>query len=76
MFEIVGKQISMNGFLCNTLMERWGEPFFEEMPRLVREGKIKYQEDRSYGLDKVGDAFIEVQTGKNHGKKVVIVAED
>jgi NADPH-dependent curcumin reductase CurA len=65
----------MNGFIVGRLMEKWGAQFYEEMPKLVREGAIKYQEDRSIGLDKVGDAFLKVQTGKNTGKVVVIVAE-
>lgn len=66
----------MHGFLWASLLPRYNKQFFEEMPKLVREGKIKYQEDRSYGLEKVGEALLQVYSGANHGKKVVIVADD
>lgn len=57
-------------------MPEWGSSFYEEVPKLVNDGKLKYQEDRSYGLDTIGEAFLQVQTGRNRGKKVVIVAEE
>ncbi|KAI0035812.1 alcohol dehydrogenase [Vararia minispora EC-137] len=76
LMEIIGKQISVNGFLVFDLVPKWGKQFYEEMPRLVKEGKIKFQEDRSYGLDQIGEAFVAVQKGTNNGKKVVVVAED
>ena len=72
---IVTKQLELRGFIVGGLAH-WRQSFYDEMPKLVVEGKIKYQEDRSYGLDKIGEAFLEVQTGGNKGKKVVIVAED
>ncbi|KZV72728.1 alcohol dehydrogenase [Peniophora sp. CONT] len=76
MFEIVAKEISLHGFLWTSLRQRYHDQFFEEMPRLVVEGKIKYKEDRSYGLDKIGEALLEVYSGANRGKKVVVIAEE
>ena len=75
MFEIVAKEISLHGFLWAHLVPLYSKQFFDEIPKLVREGKMKYQEDRSYGLEKVGEALLEVHTGANRGKKVVVVAE-
>jgi NADPH-dependent curcumin reductase CurA len=75
-WQIFAKEIKMSGFLVMSLLGKWSGAFYQEMPRLVAEGKIKYQEDRSVGLEKVGEAFIEVQKGKNQGKKVVIVADE
>jgi NADPH-dependent curcumin reductase CurA len=75
MFMIVTKQIELRGFYHHAL-RHWHQSFLEEIPKLVAEGTIKYQEDRSYGLEKTGDALIEVLTGGNKGKKVVIVADD
>lgn len=46
------------------------------MPAKIASGEMKYLEDRSYGLESVGDAILAVQKGTNFGKKVVIVAED
>ena len=76
MFEIVAKEISLRGFLWAHLVPLYSKKFFDEIPKLVREGKMKYQEDRSYGLEKVGEALLEVHTGANRGKKVVVVAEE
>ena len=75
MFEIVAKEISFHGFLWTTLRLRYNDAFFKEVPDLVRQGRLKYREDRSYGLEKVGEAFLEVQTGYNCGKKVVMVTD-
>ncbi|KZV72729.1 alcohol dehydrogenase [Peniophora sp. CONT] len=76
MFEIVAKEISIQGFLWASLVPRYSKQFFDEIPKLVHEGKIKYQEDRSYGLKKVGEALLQVHTGANRGKKVVVVADE
>lgn len=73
---IIAKSISVNGFLCWQLASKWGESFYREVPTLVKEGKLKYQEDRSYGIESVGEAFLQISTGANKGKKVIIVAED
>ena len=43
---------------------------------MVASGQIKYTEDRSTGLQSVGEAILSVQKGTNTGKKVIIVAGD
>jgi NADPH-dependent curcumin reductase CurA len=45
------------------------------IPSMVANGQIKYKEEISYGLEKVGDALLAVQSGANKGKSVVVVAE-
>lgn len=46
------------------------------MPRLVKEGKLKYKEQVYEGLESVGRAILEVQKGLNRAKAVVKVAEE
>ncbi|OCH96221.1 NAD-P-binding protein [Obba rivulosa] len=73
---VVAKQLKIYGFIVFTLHAKYEEQFYKEMPRRVAAGEIKYQEDFTHGLDKVGEAILDVQTGKNKGKKVIIVAND
>ncbi|PCH38864.1 NAD(P)-binding protein, partial [Wolfiporia cocos MD-104 SS10] len=49
--------------------------FYEMFPRLVKEGKIKYTEDATRGLERAGHTIVDVQTGWNTGKSVMIVSE-
>ncbi|EPS93579.1 hypothetical protein FOMPIDRAFT_1055850, partial [Fomitopsis schrenkii] len=51
------------------------EQFYKEIPAAVASGVIKYSEDRSRGLESVGEAIIAVQKGTNNGKKVIVVAD-
>ncbi|KAI0319232.1 alcohol dehydrogenase [Amylostereum chailletii] len=76
MFSIVANQISIHGFRVGALASKWAELYYREVPRLLKDGKLKPEEDRSYGLENVGEAFLQISTGDNKGKKVVIVAED
>lgn len=43
---------------------------------MVASGKIKYKEDVTRGLDKLGDVILAVQKGTNKGKAVVLVADE
>ena len=66
----------MYGFLVFTLLKKYEDAFYKEFPPLVAQGKIKYKEDKSLGLDKAGEAILEVQKGHNSGKKIIAVAEE
>jgi NADPH-dependent curcumin reductase CurA len=46
------------------------------VPRALAKGDLKYTEDVTYGLDKVGDVIFAVQTGANKAKAVVVVADE
>ena len=46
------------------------------MPKKLASGEIKYTEDITRGLENAGHAILDVQTGKNKGKSVVVVAEE
>ncbi|KZP04315.1 NAD-P-binding protein [Athelia psychrophila] len=74
--NIVSRQISMHGFIVGSLAHKYDELFYAEVPAKLASGAIKYTEDRTLGLERVGEAILDVQTGKNTGKSVIIVAEE
>ncbi|KZP17720.1 NAD-P-binding protein [Athelia psychrophila] len=74
--EIVSRQISIHGFIVSSLAHKYEELFYKEVPAKIASGEIKYKEDRTLGLEKVGEAILDVQTGKNKGKSVIVVAEE
>ena len=76
LFEIVAKEIKLYGFLTPSLLPRWGDDFSREIPPLVASGELKYLEDVKHGLKYAGDAIYEMQTGQNHGKSIIKVAEE
>ncbi|PCH39423.1 NAD(P)-binding protein [Wolfiporia cocos MD-104 SS10] len=73
---IMGKQLKISGFIVMWLHEKHLAHFYETFPRLVKEGKINYTEDATRGLERAGHAIVDVQTGRNTGKSVVIVSEE
>ena len=68
---IVGNDLKVFGFIVGTLLPRYEDAFYGEVPRLVAQGKIRYREDVKHGLQHVGQAIYEVQTGGNQGKSVI-----
>ncbi|KAK7440812.1 hypothetical protein VKT23_016890 [Stygiomarasmius scandens] len=74
--SILTKRIVVSGFLVFDHEAEWEDRFYAEVPKLLASGQLKYTEDISKGLDKSGEALLEVQVGKNHGKKVIHVADD
>ena len=74
--QIFAKSLSLHGFTVRVLHDKYAERFYAEVPLMVKAGKIKYQEDVSIGLESTGEAILEVQQGRNKGKKVVVVAEE
>jgi NADPH-dependent curcumin reductase CurA len=74
--RVVWREIKLYGFLVGTLLPKYKDAFYKEVPRMIKEGKIKYAEDRTIGLELAGHALEAVQRGKNTGKSVIIVAED
>lgn len=73
---IVRKQLKLLGFLVMKLQHKYDEAFFQEIPLKVSRGEIKYKEDVTIGLEKAGHAILDVQSGVNNGKSVVLVAQE
>ncbi|KIY49426.1 NAD(P)-binding protein [Fistulina hepatica ATCC 64428] len=73
---IVGKRITMTGFIVGDLVAKYGDEFYASIPEKLASGEIKFNEQVSYGLDKVGQVIADVQHGRNTGKAVIVVANE
>lgn len=76
LMRIVRSELKIYGFVVSTLMRKYAEAFYAEVPKWIASKKIKYTEDIRTGLEHVGQAILDVQTGKNVGKSVIIVGAD
>lgn len=75
LMKIIEREIRISGFLVFSLLPKYAEEFYGEVPRRIANGEFRYLEDTKKGLRYAGDAIYEVQAGKNHGKSVIQVAE-
>lgn len=66
----VGMRIKLQGFIVSDHMSRWPEAL-QRLGQWVREGKIKYRETVTEGLENAPRAFIGMLKGENFGKQVV-----
>jgi len=69
------KNLTINGFIVSTLAKNYEKEFYETVPKALASGKIKYTEHKYNGLESAGEAILDVQTGKNRAKAVIIVAD-
>ena len=70
------QQLKIYAFHWYALVPKYEAKFYEEVPAMVAKGELKYKEDKTFGLENVGEACLAVQTGENTGKSVIIVAEE
>ena len=73
---IVAKQLKIFGFLVFMLHWKYMEEFYQVVPKQIAAGVYRYTEDITRGLQYAGHAILDVQSGKNKGKSVVLVAEE
>lgn len=73
---VVAKQIKIFGFLVLALHYKYIDEFYEVFPGMIASGKIRYTEDITKGLEYAGHAILDVQSGRNKAKSVVLVAEE
>ena len=73
LFYTVQKEIRLQGFIVGTLIPKYRDAFYAEVPGLIAQGRIKYKEDAKTGLGLVCEALLDVQTGKNRGKSIIIL---
>lgn len=76
MRNIVSRQIKMYGFIVWNLADKYEEQFYKEVPERIANGAFKLKEDLKYSLEKTIEAILDVQTGRNNGKSVIIVAQE
>ncbi|KAJ7160317.1 alcohol dehydrogenase [Mycena filopes] len=73
---IVHKSLSIHGFLTRNLRPKHTAAFRAEVPPKVARGELKFTEDVTRGLERVGEVLLAVLRGTNTGKAVVVVAEE
>lgn len=74
--NIVFREIKMQGFMVMTYWQELAPKFYEEMPKWVKEGKIKVLESVTQGIEYIGEAFVDMMKGGKIGKAVVQVSDD
>src|SRR5450631_1149961 len=75
MRNVLTKRLTIRGFIVSDFAARHGD-FLRDMSGWVREGKVKYNEFVTEGLDSAPEAFIGLLKGANLGKQLVRVGAD
>lgn len=75
MRNILVKRLTVQGFIVTDFASQFSE-FMGDMSRWLREGKIKYREDITEGLENAPQELIGLLKGENFGKKIIRVNGD
>lgn len=75
LFQVIGKRIKLGGFIVSDHTAELGMECVTTFVKLLTEGKMKYKEDVTQGIEKAPHAFVDMLQGKNFGKAVVKVAD-
>ncbi|KAG0262560.1 hypothetical protein BG011_010062 [Mortierella polycephala] len=73
--HIVGKRITMRGFIVSDFQEECGADFIKDVGSWLVNGEIIYKEDVAVGIENAPDSFVGMLKGKNFGKQVVKIAD-
>jgi NADPH-dependent curcumin reductase CurA len=73
--SILVKRLTIRGFIVSDFAARHAD-FLRDMSGWVREGKVKYKEFVTEGLDSAPGAFMGLLKGANFGKQLVRVGPD
>ncbi|RVV98071.1 NADP-dependent oxidoreductase [Mesobaculum littorinae] len=72
---ILTNRLKVEGFLVPDHWQHYPE-FVSEAAPMVQDGRIKYREDVTEGLENAPEAFIDMLEGGNFGKKLIRVGAD
>jgi NADPH-dependent curcumin reductase CurA len=75
MRNVLTKRLTFRGFIVSDFAARHGD-FIRDMSGWVREGRVKYKESVTEGLDGAPDAFMGLLKGANFGKQLVRVGPE
>ncbi|KAI1312600.1 hypothetical protein EDD11_002946 [Mortierella claussenii] len=75
LFHIIGKRITMRGFIVTDFAEECGADFVKDVSSWLSNGEIIYKEDIAVGIENAPDAFVGMLKGKNFGKQVVKISD-
>ena len=75
---LVGHQLQIFGLYVGNprLRAKYEAEFYREVPKLVISNKLKYTEHITKGIENTGQAILDILTGGNTGKSIVLVAEE
>ena len=74
MRNIVNQEFKLYGFIVTSLSAKHELAFYRDVPKLVAQGKIKYTEEVTVGLQYAGHALAAMLDGTHKGKSVVLVS--
>jgi NADPH-dependent curcumin reductase CurA len=66
----------MHGFIVTTLWPKYLEEFYKEVPKLIADGEIKYNEVVYKGFQGVEKALEDMFNGVNAGKLVAVLEDE
>jgi len=75
LWKLIEKQAKVQGFLVFQFAAQYREAF-EQLTEWVTQGKIKYRERVTEGIENTPQAFIEMLNGANIGKQLVKVWDE
>ncbi|WP_316200789.1 MULTISPECIES: NADP-dependent oxidoreductase [unclassified Bradyrhizobium] len=75
MRNVLTKRLTIRGFIVSDFASRHGD-FLKDMSTWVRDGKVKYKEFVTEGLENAPSAFMGLLKGANFGKQLVRVGPD
>ncbi|SDD39305.1 NADP-dependent oxidoreductase [Auraticoccus monumenti] len=75
MAKVLQKRLTVRGFLVHELAAGQRERFLQEMGQWVAEGRVRYREDVTEGLENAVASFVGMLRGDNFGKTVVKVSD-
>jgi NADPH-dependent curcumin reductase len=75
MLAALTKRLTIRGFIVGDFAARQAD-FLRDMAQWIREGKVKYREFVTEGLDSAPNAFMGLLKGANFGKQLVRVGPD
>ena len=73
--RLLVNQARMEGFIVTSFQARFEEGR-ARLAQWVRDGKLKYKEDVTDGIENAPEQFIELMRGHNFGKKLIRLHED
>lgn len=75
LIEVLGKRARMQGFIIEDHPDRFVS-FFSDVSQWIREGKIKYREHLTHGIENLPQAFIDMLKGTYLGKSLMQVGPE
>ena len=72
---VIIKRAVMKGLVVYDYEDRRQE-FFELVAPWVREGRIKYKEDRAEGIENTGAHFERLMSGQHFGRALVVIGQE